>query len=119
MNKQSPEQRIKNFKEVAFGLSEEEVLKEASRCLFCKKAKCSMNCPVEIDIPAFIDALKKKDFKAIYDKLNTVNRQFILLLFGSHVKGTPTKNGLFQIKLYQMKINRKTILIYLSSFNSS
>ncbi|MBU1913251.1 MAG: FAD-dependent oxidoreductase, partial [Candidatus Omnitrophica bacterium] len=62
MNKQSPEERIRNFKEVAFGLSEEEALKEASRCLLCKKAKCSMNCPVEIDIPAFIDALKKKEF---------------------------------------------------------
>jgi len=74
MNKQSPEQRIRNFKEVAFGLSEEEALKEASRCLFCKKAKCSMNCPVEIDIPAFINALKKKEFdraiKVIKEKNN-------------------------------------------------
>ena len=74
MNKQSPEQRIRNFKEVAFGLSEEEALKEASRCLLCKKAKCSMNCPVEIDIPAFIDALKKKEYdraiKIIKEKNN-------------------------------------------------
>jgi len=74
VNKQSPTERIKNFKEVAFGLSEEEALKEASRCLFCKKAKCSMNCPVEIDIPAFINALKKKEFdraiKVIKEKNN-------------------------------------------------
>ena len=74
MNKQSPKERIRNFKEVALGLSEEEVLKEASRCLFCKKAKCSMNCLVEIDIPAFIDALKKKEFdraiKIIKEKNN-------------------------------------------------
>ena len=74
MNKQSPEERIRNFKEVAFGLSEEEALKEASRCLFCKKAKCSMNCPVEIDIPAFINALKKKEYnqaiKIIKEKNN-------------------------------------------------
>ena len=74
MNKQSPRERIRNFKEVAFGLSEEEALKEASRCLFCKKAKCSTKCPVEIDIPAFIDALKKKEFdraiKVIKEKNN-------------------------------------------------
>ncbi|MCX5687229.1 MAG: FAD-dependent oxidoreductase, partial [Candidatus Omnitrophica bacterium] len=63
MNKQSSEERVKNFKEVAFGLREEEALKEASRCLFCKKAKCSMNCPVEIDIPRFINAIKNKKFE--------------------------------------------------------
>ncbi|MFA5389249.1 MAG: FAD-dependent oxidoreductase, partial [Candidatus Omnitrophota bacterium] len=63
MNKQTAEERIKNFYEVALGLSEEEALKEALRCLSCKKAKCSMNCPVEIDISGFISAIKKKDFE--------------------------------------------------------
>ncbi|MFA4992126.1 MAG: dihydropyrimidine dehydrogenase, partial [Candidatus Omnitrophota bacterium] len=58
MKKQSPEDRIKNFNEVALGLTEEEALKEAARCLFCKKPKCSANCPVEIDIPRFINAVK-------------------------------------------------------------
>jgi len=62
MNKQNPEERIRNFKEVALGLSEEDALKEASRCVSCKKARCSMNCPVEIDIPGFINALKSEKF---------------------------------------------------------
>ena len=74
MNKQSPEERIKNFKEVALGLSEEEALKEASRCISCKKAKCSMNCPVEIDISGFISAMKSGKFdqaiKIIKEKNN-------------------------------------------------
>ncbi len=74
MNKQSPKERIKNFNEVALGLSEEEALKEASRCLFCKKAKCSKDCPVEIDIPRFINAIKERRFeeaiKAIKEKNN-------------------------------------------------
>jgi glutamate synthase (NADPH/NADH) small chain len=74
MNKQRPEERIKNFKEVALGLSEEEALKEASRCLSCKKAKCSMKCPVEIDIPGFISAMKSGKFdqaiKIIKEKNN-------------------------------------------------
>lgn len=74
MKKQNPKERIKNFNEVAMGMSEEDVLKEAARCLFCKKPKCSANCPVEIDIPGFIKAIKDKDFsgaiKIIKEKNN-------------------------------------------------
>jgi glutamate synthase (NADPH/NADH) small chain len=62
MNKQNPKERIKNFNEVALGMSEEEAVKEASRCLFCKKPKCSAKCPVEIDIPRFIDGIKNRRF---------------------------------------------------------
>ncbi|MFC1666801.1 NADPH-dependent glutamate synthase [Candidatus Omnitrophota bacterium] len=62
MKKQSPKKRIKNFNEVALGLSEKEAIKEAARCLFCKKPKCSASCPVEIDIPRFISAIKDKKF---------------------------------------------------------
>jgi glutamate synthase (NADPH) small chain len=62
MNKQTPQERIKNFKEVAFGLTQEEAVKEASRCISCKKAKCSANCPVEIDIPNFIGHIKNNKF---------------------------------------------------------
>jgi len=74
MKKQDPGQRVKNFNEVALGMSEGEAVKEAMRCLFCKKAKCSANCPVEIDIPRFINAIKNKDFagaiKIIKEKNN-------------------------------------------------
>ena len=74
MKKQSPKDRIKNFNEVALGMSEEEAVKEASRCLFCKEPKCSANCPVEIDISRFIDAIKNKKFdeaiKVIKEKNN-------------------------------------------------
>ena len=62
MRKQDPKKRIENFNEVAFGMSQEEALKEAARCLFCKKAKCTENCPIEIDIPRFIKAIKDKKF---------------------------------------------------------
>ena len=74
MKRQSPEDRVKNFNEVALGASEKEAVKEASRCLFCKKPKCSLKCPVEIDIPRFIDAIKNKNFseaiKVIKEKNN-------------------------------------------------
>lgn len=39
------------------------------------------------------DFLKKKEFRAIYDILKEINKQFIVLLFGSHVKGTATKHS--------------------------
>ena len=74
MKKQTVKERIKNFDEVALGFSEEEAIKEASRCLFCKKAKCSANCPVEIDIPRFINVIKNRKFdeaiKAIKERNN-------------------------------------------------
>ena len=74
MKKQSTRDRIKNFNEVAMGMAQDEAIKEASRCLFCKKPKCSADCPVEIDIPRFIDAIKNKKFsdaiKIIKEKNN-------------------------------------------------
>ena len=74
MKKQSPKDRVKNFNEVALGMSEEEAVKEATRCLFCKEPKCSANCPVEIDIPRFIEVIKNKKFdeaiKIIKEKNN-------------------------------------------------
>ncbi|MBU1148125.1 MAG: FAD-dependent oxidoreductase, partial [Candidatus Omnitrophica bacterium] len=55
-------------------MSQDEAVNEASRCLFCKKARCSLRCPVEIDIPRFIEAIKNKRFgdaiKIIKEKNN-------------------------------------------------
>ena len=62
MKKQKPEERVKNFNEVAQGMMEEEAVKEAVRCLFCATPKCSISCPVEIDIPSFIKAIKDRNF---------------------------------------------------------
>ena len=54
MPKQKPEDRARNFYEVALGYDEESALKGAKRCLQCPKPSCREGCPVEIDIPAFI-----------------------------------------------------------------
>jgi len=62
MKKQDPRERIKNFNEVALGFREDEAIKEASRCLFCKKPRCVASCPVEIDIPRFIKEIKNRRF---------------------------------------------------------
>ncbi len=57
MPKQAPEQRAKNYNEVALGYSAEQALAEASRCIQCPKHSCIDGCPVEIDIPGFIQAI--------------------------------------------------------------
>jgi glutamate synthase (NADPH/NADH) small chain len=62
MNKQSPVERIKNFNEVALGLTQEQAVKEAKRCLQCKDPKCIRGCPVEINIPLFIKFIKEREF---------------------------------------------------------
>ncbi|WP_425059678.1 Glutamate synthase [NADPH] small chain [Sporomusa carbonis] len=59
VREQCPKERVTNFEEVCLGYSLEEAMAEAARCLNCKNAKCMGNCPVAIDIPAFISHVKK------------------------------------------------------------
>ncbi|MBU4377435.1 MAG: NADPH-dependent glutamate synthase [Candidatus Omnitrophica bacterium] len=72
MKKQRAEDRIKNFFEVALGLSEEEAKAEAKRCIQCKEPSCVAGCPVEIDIPKFIGLIRdgkySESIKAIKEK---------------------------------------------------
>ncbi|MGD8226171.1 MAG: NADPH-dependent glutamate synthase [Desulfobacteraceae bacterium] len=66
MPEQKPEIRKRNFDEVPLGLPPELAVKEAERCLQCKKPSCMQGCPVAIDIPAFIKLIKEQEFtKAI------------------------------------------------------
>lgn len=62
MPKLPPNERIRTFSEVALGYDEETAIKEAERCLQCKDKPCVNGCPVGIDIPAFIQAIREKRF---------------------------------------------------------
>lgn len=73
MKEQSPQERVKNFDEVALGLSEEEAVVEAKRCLQCKKAACIGGCPVGIDIPAFVKYIAEKEFNKAIEKVREKN----------------------------------------------
>lgn len=54
-----PQVRKRNFDEVAQIFTKEEAMAEADRCLNCKNARCQANCPVGVQIPAFIALLKE------------------------------------------------------------
>lgn len=51
--------RRSNFEAVEENLTPEQVKLEADRCLQCKNAHCIKGCPVNINIPNFIGALKE------------------------------------------------------------
>jgi glutamate synthase (NADPH/NADH) small chain len=73
MAEQSAEERIKNFKEVPLGYTDDEAAEEAERCLQCKKAACMTGCPVEIDIPSFINLAAAKNFQEAAKKIKETN----------------------------------------------
>lgn len=50
--------RNKDFFEVSLGFTDEEAVLEAERCLNCKNPTCIKGCPVSINIPKFIMAVK-------------------------------------------------------------
>jgi glutamate synthase (NADPH/NADH) small chain len=70
---QPPEERRRNFQEVSFGFSEELALVEADRCIECKKPVCIDGCPVEVDVPAFIQLILQKDYRAAVEKIRETN----------------------------------------------
>ena len=52
-------ERRHNFEAVEENLTPEQVKLEAQRCLTCKNPRCVKGCPVNIQIPDFIKALKE------------------------------------------------------------
>jgi glutamate synthase (NADPH/NADH) small chain len=73
MPKQDPKLRVQNFNEVALGYAKEQAIREASRCLSCKKSPCVAGCPVDIDIPGFIELVRKGDLIAASHKIKEKN----------------------------------------------
>jgi glutamate synthase (NADPH/NADH) small chain len=73
MREQPAEERIRNYDEVPYGYSEQEAMQEAVRCLQCKKPTCVQGCPVEIDIPGFIDCIAQGDFRSAIQRLKKKN----------------------------------------------
>ncbi|WP_379967952.1 NAD(P)-dependent oxidoreductase [Ectobacillus sp. sgz5001026] len=51
------------FQEIEAGLSKEEAMQEANRCLYCYDAPCIQACPTSIDIPSFIRKITSDNIK--------------------------------------------------------
>jgi len=73
IKEQDPKVRAHNFKEVVLGYSLEEAVAEANRCLQCVNQPCVAGCPVNIDIPGFILALKNRDLPKSAEILKSYN----------------------------------------------
>ncbi len=67
--------RRSNFDAVESNLTPDQVKLEASRCLHCKNPRCVQGCPVNIQIPEFIEALKNDNI----EKAGEVIRQTSML----------------------------------------
>ena len=58
----APDYRVACNEEVNSGISEEQAVVEASRCLDCNNPQCVTGCPVGIDIPGFIKNIERGEF---------------------------------------------------------
>lgn len=67
MPEQPIEVRCDNFNEVALGYTEADAIREAMRCLNCRKKPCVAGCPINQQIPEFIAKVAEGDFAAAYD----------------------------------------------------
>ena len=62
MKSVDPEVRNRNYQEVNLGLTVEQAVAEAQRCLDCANPTCIDGCPVEINIPKFIKNIERGEF---------------------------------------------------------
>jgi len=65
--------RAHNFGEVNLGLTYQLAMLEAERCIQCPKPFCVEGCPVRVNIPRFIKALREGDMPAAAESLLSDN----------------------------------------------
>lgn len=73
MKEQDPSERRRNFEEVPHGYTSEEAVREAKRCLQCKKPLCMDGCPVNVKIPEFIALVADGKFGEAARKIKETN----------------------------------------------
>lgn len=64
MNELDAAYRSRNNEEVNLGLTKEQAMAEAQRCLDCANPTCMTGCPVSINIPTFIKYIEVGDFSS-------------------------------------------------------
>ncbi len=73
VHEQPPAERVKNFSEVTYRYRIEDALHESDRCLLCPDPACVAGCPVNINIPKFIEKIGLKDYRGAYDVITETN----------------------------------------------
>lgn len=70
-----PEYRVRTHREVNEGLSLEQAVLEATRCLDCPDPGCMKGCPVHNDIPGFIKNIERREYP---EAIKVLNRTTVL-----------------------------------------
>src|SRR5271157_1271231 len=73
MPEQPPEVRAHNYQEVTLGYTPEQAKAEAMRCLQCVKPVCIKGCPVNINIPGFLQLVEDGDFRGAVNLIKETN----------------------------------------------
>ena len=73
MPEQPPEVRAHNYEEVTLGYTPEQAMAEAARCLQCVKPVCIRGCPVNINIPGFLQLVEDGDFRGAVNLIKETN----------------------------------------------
>jgi glutamate synthase (NADPH) small chain len=68
-----PGERRGTFTEVALGYSLDAAVEEADRCIQCRNRPCIAGCPVEIDIPTFLQQIADRDIEGAWLTLSAQN----------------------------------------------
>ncbi|HXX71706.1 MAG TPA: NAD(P)-dependent oxidoreductase [Candidatus Acidoferrum sp.] len=71
--KLSAEQYEKNFAEILPAMTQRQAVIEASRCLYCFDAPCTIACPTHIDVPAFIQKISTGNLRGSAREILTAN----------------------------------------------
>ena len=73
MGELNPDYRSRNHEEVNLGLTVEQALLEAQRCLDCLHPTCISGCPVAVNIPKFVKNIERNEFLEAAKALKETN----------------------------------------------
>ena len=72
-NEEPAAERACDFRPVDKGFTKEMALAEAERCMDCKKPFCVDGCPVNINIPKFIEKIREEDWAGALSTIKADN----------------------------------------------
>jgi glutamate synthase (NADPH/NADH) small chain len=107
-----PRERARSYVEVNSGLTPEQAVNEASRCIDCANPTCITGCPVGINIPKFIKNIERGQFLEAARTLKETNA--LPAVCG---RVCPQEKQCEASCFYQIKMNREPVAIgYLERF---